>query len=179
MYYFNMNKKALSDKGLSRSETVSMAERAHQRIAGAGLGDIHLNILIRQSYLLTVEHLNRILLPFGLSHVGYFAMMMLSATPNNLANPSDLCGLTGETRANMTRICDELVAKGWLHRVASTEDRRRVDLSLTDAGVELLHEVVPVLRGRVKTILSDFDETEKAMLERLLTKLNNAIEAKA
>jgi len=170
-----MNKK----KRLSHTETISIAERAHRRAAGMSLGDVNINILIRQNYLLLVENLNHELAPFGLSHVAYFAMMMLRATADNQANPSELCLMTGETRANMTRICDELVAKGWMDRVTSSEDRRRVDLSLTAEGMALLQKVVPHVRERNQAVLSEFDEAEKSMLVNLLTRLNASFEKKA
>jgi MarR family transcriptional regulator, negative regulator of the multidrug operon emrRAB len=165
-----------SKKRLSQSETEAIVTRAHQRAAGGPLGDVKIGILIRQSHSLLMDTLNRYLAPFGLSTGSYFAMNMLYGKAENLANPSELCLITGETRANMTRICDELVEKNLMHRVTNLEDRRRVDLSLTDAGVALLKRVVPALREKNQTMLSVFDEEEKAMLVTLLSRLNQRLE---
>jgi MarR family transcriptional repressor of emrRAB len=117
------------------------------------------------------------LAPYQLSNIGYFAMMMLYSTPDNLANPSEICKVTGETRGNMTRICDDLVEKDLMRRVTSPDDRRRVNLSLTDKGISLLQTIVPEIRAGVKGLFSSFSETEKANLVKLLLKLNAALES--
>jgi MarR family transcriptional repressor of emrRAB len=155
-----------------------MVERAHARIVGEGLGDVRLMLLVRHCHGLCMDLFGRQLEAHGLSKFGYIAMMLLHSTPNNLANPSELCELAGETRANMTRICDELVAKGLMKRVPNETDRRRIDLSLTPAGIQLLHETVPPLRQRLKEILDGvFSTDEKDTLVRLLGRLNQTLEA--
>lgn len=162
---------------LSQSEVETYIARAHQRAAGTDLGDIRIKILMRLNNSLAMDLLNRYLAPYQLSNIGYFAMMMLYSTPDNLANPSEICKATGETRGNMTRICDDLVEKGLMRRVTSPDDRRRVNLSLTEKGVSLLRTIVPELRIHVKEVFSSFSETEKASLVKLLLKLNKALEA--
>jgi DNA-binding MarR family transcriptional regulator len=56
------------------------------------------------------------------------------------------------SRSGMTRLVDGLVRKGWVDRERSTEDRRRVIVSLTEEGVTLgrqLQEVTAQLIGSV------------------------------
>jgi len=78
----------------------------------------------------------------------------------------------------MTRICDELVDRGWMRRVPNAEDRRRVDLSLTDAGMALLKSVAPQMRAHADAFYEHtFTKTEKASLQRLLTKFSAALAA--
>lgn len=153
---------------------IDAVTRAHRRVASAMPGDTTINILIRLNHGLVMDWLNRHLAPYDISNVCYFAMVMLHSTPHNSANPSDLCRATGETRGNMTRICDELVEKGLIQRITNPEDRRRVDLSLTDAGIALLREVVPKLRKEIAGVYRGFSEDEKNTLVGLLVKLNQA-----
>lgn len=160
----------LSDK----EKTVACA---HMRAAGVTLGDVRTCVLIRHTNGLIAYLLNHLLAPYRLTGVGYFAMMMLRSTPDNLANPSDLCMVTGETRANMTRICDDLVDKGLLQRVPNPNDRRRVDLSLSAAGVALLETVVPMVRDRADSMFDIFSEEERASLHNLLLRLNQKLES--
>ncbi len=168
-----------SKKRMHQSEIENLVEIAHQKASGTGLGDVRINILIKHNNSLMLDLLNLRLAPYGLSSVGYFVMMQLHSTHNNLANPSDLCVRNGETRANMTRICDDLTNKGLMKRVTNMEDRRRVDLSLTDEGIALLQTVVPALRKDVDALFSVFSEEEKATLVALLVKLNQKLEALA
>lgn len=172
MYYFLMNKTPdLTYSGLQRS-----VDEAHRRLAGEALGDISISVLIKHSARLLTELMNRELKAFGLSHSSYVTLMCLASSDHERTNPSVLCHSTGETRANMTRICDELVDLGLIRRIANSEDRRRVDLSLSEAGVELLKTVVPAVRICAKQAVSTLDEAEKASLKANLGKLMAALE---
>jgi len=124
------------------------------------------------------ERLARLLEPYELAPLGYMTMMALYGRADNLANPSELSDLTGETRGNMTRICDDLVDKGLMRRVPNAEDRRRVDLSLTDSGMALLNKVAPKLRRNADDFYArTFSKSEKATLQRLLTQLSASMAA--
>ena len=161
-----------------RYEPKQYVAKAHERVAGEQLGDIRLFVQMRLNHGLMMDGMNRCLAPYNLSNIGYMAMMLLYGIPEHMANPSDLCKLTGETRGNMTRICDDLVAKGWIKRVQSETDRRRVDLSLTEEGILLLQKVVPMLRDRARGVFSVFSEDEKAMLSNLLVRMHQSLECR-
>lgn len=170
-YYFIMN----SSKPTPR-HALDFAERAHQRTSGAGVGDIAIYIRMRICHHQMGERLAQLLAPYELSNLGYFAMMAICGRPEGLANPSELCEQLGETRGNMTRICDELVAKGWMRRVPNVEDRRRVDLSLTDSGMKVLNKIAPMARENAEAFFKRvFTQEEKATLHRLLGKFSDAL----
>jgi len=161
------------------ADHLAAAERAHDRATGgAGMGDIAIYILMRSCNVLMTEHLGRLLAPHDLPSLGYITMMALYSRAENLANPSELSDATGETRGNMTRICDDLVDKGLVRRVPNAEDRRRVDLSLTDAGMALLDTLVPQLRQNADGFYKrNFTRSEKATLQQLLTQFSAALAA--
>ena len=158
---------------------MAAAERAHNRATGGGgLGDVAIYILMRSCNIMMTERATRLLEPHGLTAMGYITMMSLFSRPENLANPSELSDITGETRGNMTRICDELVDKGLMRRVPNAEDRRRVDLSLTDAGMTLLTTLVPHMRSNADAFYErTFTKAERDSLQRLLTKFSTALAA--
>jgi len=139
--------------------------------------DVEINVLTRHSSSLLTELINRSLLPFKLSCVCYLAMMYLHSSTDNCANPSEISRAIGDTRTNMTRICDELVMKGLVRRVPNAEDRRRVDLSLTQQGMVLLQDAVPQVRTRVHDVMREFQPEEKALLVRLMARLNKSLNA--
>ena len=172
-YYISMN-----NQERNRSATsMAAAERAHNRATGGGgLGDIAIYILMRTCNVMMHERLGSLLEPHGLTPLGYMTMMALYSRVENLANPSELSDATGETRGNMTRICDDLVEKGWMKRVPNAEDRRRVDISLTDSGMTLLNKLAPQLRKNADDFYQrTFTKTEKATLQQLLTKFSEAL----
>ena len=169
-----MNRRTESSAANATAATV----RAHMRATSGGKGDIAVYILMRSCNAMLGERLERIVEPHGLSPAGYITLMALHNRPANRANPSELSDYTGETRANMTRICDELVASGWIHRVASVQDRRRIDLSLTESGMALLKDVAPRLRTNAEEFYRrNFTKAEKASLHQLLTQFATALTA--
>ena len=140
------------------------------------LDHVAVQVLMRTCNIAMNERLGRRLEPHGLSATGYITMMSLYGRAENLVNPSELSEITGETRGNMTRICDELVDKGWMRRVPNSEDRRRVDLSLSEVGMELLNTLAPRMRQHAGDFHDrTFTKDAKASLLQLLTKLSVAL----
>jgi MarR family transcriptional repressor of emrRAB len=164
-----------SPKLKASREVFDAAERAHRRLSGAGVGDISIYIQMRMCHQQMNDRLAQLLAPHGLSNLGFFTMMGIVGR-DGLANPSELCDALCETRGNMTRICDELVAKGWMRRVPNPEDRRRVDLSLTDSGMKLLGEIAPMARQNAESFFKRvFTAQERATLQQLLRRFSDAL----
>ena len=66
---------------------------------------------------------------------------------------------------------DRLEAKQWVVRVASSQDRRRKNLRLTDAGRRVLAQAWPAVRASQSRIVQRLDRGEQRELVRLLRKL--------
>ena len=66
---------------------------------------------------------------------------------------------------------DRLEAKGWVLRVASSEDRRRKHLHLTDAGRARLALAWPAVRASQTRIVQRLNRAEQREFVRLLRKL--------
>ena len=174
-----MNDKYTHPHRHPHSEIEKRVELAHQRSVGAPLSrEVRMTLLVKHNAWLLSDLLNRTVEPFGISGVAYVALMTLQSTPENLANPSELCTATGETRSNMTRITDELVAKGLIKRVANEADRRRIDLSLSEQGMQLLRQVVPVLREEMQAVFAGFNDDTKTAFESELLKLKQVLESR-
>jgi DNA-binding MarR family transcriptional regulator len=105
-------------------------------------------------------------------------MMMLYANAESGMHAALLSEASGETRTNMTRICDELARKGLLRRRASTGDRRRVALEITRKGVALIERLLPKMWTELDLGMRALRAAEKRELERLLKKLATALDAK-
>ncbi|MEU4230739.1 MarR family transcriptional regulator [Nonomuraea sp. NPDC026600] len=88
-----------------------------------------------------------------------------SATPSELASELML------SPAGMTGRLDTLEKSGLIRRLRSTDDRRRVDVELTDKGHELWLEAMRI-RGEVETeMVYALDPAEQAVLDGLLKRL--------
>jgi DNA-binding MarR family transcriptional regulator len=71
----------------------------------------------------------------------------------------------------MTRSLDRLEAKGLVRRERSTEDRRVVNLVLTDEGRKVARKVPPVMAEVLNNHLRGFTEAEWQQLIGLLTRM--------
>ena len=85
-------------------------------------------------------------------------------------------GMCHDTGA-LTRVIDQLAGRGLIERHRSAEDRRTVELKLTDEGLRMVNSLVPTVVGMLNMALSDFTQEEAQTLTRLLDKLVDGISA--
>jgi len=108
---------------------------------------------------------------YGLNTSSFLALVMLMGSEDNRLNPIDLSNALVASRTNVTRLTDELVAAGWVARNPSTEDRRRVDLSLTESGRALILRILPRIWNLIEQQWAGFSRDESTEFNRLLRKM--------
>jgi DNA-binding MarR family transcriptional regulator len=94
-------------------------------------------------------------------------VLVLASTRPGLNN-RQVAEALGVHLSNASRTCDRLVQAGLLDRRESAEDRRRVQLSLTDSGHDLLDTVMAYRRTTFRRILQQLSPNEQAALTRAL-----------
>lgn len=152
--------------------------RVAERVRGAPVRDIVLLRLIKHLSGRFSAHLSRMVRPMGLNEVSFRTLMMLYANATTGTFASQLSDAAGESRTNMTRICDELSRKGLLRRRPGTGDRRRVMLEITRKGMALIERLLPRMWTELDLGMRALSAREKLDLERLLKKLATALDAK-
>lgn len=111
--------------------------------------------------------LQQALAPHGLGIHAWSALMLMYSDPHDELNPCVLSALTNLSRTNVTRLMDDLVARGWVRRRPAEADRRRVLLSLTARGIPFVESVLPDVRALYSAIWDGFDDAELVHYERL------------
>ena len=154
----------------------SSIDRVARRIRGAPVQDLVLIRLIKHLTARFNINLGRMVRPAGLNEVSFRTLMMLYANAEHGVHASMLSDTTGETRANITRICDELARKGLLRRHPGLEDRRRVVVELTRKGEALIEGLLPKVWSELEHGMRALKQSEKRELERLLKKLVTVFE---
>jgi DNA-binding MarR family transcriptional regulator len=102
------------------------------------------------------------------------ALRILSEHPG--IEMTRLSDLIAYDRSTIGALVDRLVAKGLVSRMRGALDRRRRELTLTDAGVVLVNELLPQLHRVQDRLLASLSEAEQdqliALLERVVAENN-------
>ena len=132
--------------------------------------DDSVGYLMRRIISLVSQGVERELEPTGLTNAQWVPMLKLymgrASTAAELARQCDL------DAGSMTRLLDRLEAKELCRRIRSSEDRRVVNLELTDAGRAAAQEIPGILCGVQNALLAGFSveewKTLKSYLRRML-----------
>lgn len=96
--------------------------------------------------------------------------ILLSMTKKLAATPFELSKLLGIDTGLMTRMLDKLEEKGLLERSRSIEDRRVVNLTLTEKGEAIAARIPEIAPEVLNARLRNFSKAEFEELRRLLNK---------
>ncbi len=106
----------------------------------------------------------------GLTENTFHILCLLISAPEGRASPSELSDLVGTSRANMTRLLDELDRTGHIRRLTVPSDGRRVIVAITGSGREAALQTAPRLEPALRSAFADLDDTEMDQLAMLLRK---------
>jgi MarR family transcriptional repressor of emrRAB len=120
--------------------------------------------------------LERELKPSGLAETE-FRLLMALFSHGGSAFAGDVCGALAQSPANLTRISDALVERGFISRTPDLEDRRRMLLALQPAGEKLVRSLLPRIGPEISGAFADFTATEKKQLLASLKRLMAGIDA--
>ena len=108
----------------------------------------------------------------GISVADYLVLAVVRRSPDHRATPTRICEILDRTSGGMTLTLDRLVAAGWCVRAADPDDRRRVVVELTPAGLVLARRVNDALHAWEDALgLSESQQRETArVIDRLLAR---------
>jgi len=125
--------------------------------------------LVKRAHGLCLDALEPGLADQGLTFLQFAVLMSIR---DKLAlNAKDICISLRHDSGALTRVLDQLEARGLVQRRRSAEDRRAIDLHLTQQGLEALQSVVPMVVDKINHAVRDFSHAEMDELLRLLNKL--------
>jgi MarR family transcriptional repressor of emrRAB len=146
----------------------------HARMAAFPLEPMRLVRMTHHLQKILRDKTNAALKPHDLVEASY---MVLYGTPDETSTASELGEACHEKPANLTRVCDDLEARGLILRGAKPGDRRSVMISLTERGRAVIEQALPAVSGQVAAAYQDFSEAEMRQLSdmfaRLLRNLNS------
>ncbi|WP_029890354.1 MarR family winged helix-turn-helix transcriptional regulator [Polycyclovorans algicola] len=107
----------------------------------------------------------------GLTEHHFHVLCLLMAEDSGAASPSELSEMVGTSRANMTRLLEQLAKAGYVARETHPLDGRRQIIKITVKGRAKALDTAPRLRGPIEDAFSDLSDDEFRVLVRLLRKL--------
>ncbi|HEV8553520.1 MAG TPA: MarR family transcriptional regulator [Casimicrobiaceae bacterium] len=114
------------------------------------------------------EALDEELAPFDITAAQYVILVNLA---NGVDSASGLCKGVSYDPGAMTRMIDRLERKGFVRRVRSPEDRRVVNLALTEEGKAVYPKLVARAAAATNRRLRGFTKPEAQQLESFLQRM--------
>ena len=74
--------------------------------------------------------------------------------------------------SNTTRLIDKLIEKNLVRRVVCLDNRRKIELSITQKGLDLLVRLDPLISNEEEKLTQSLTINEKKQLLGLLEKIN-------
>ena len=128
-----------------------------------------IGFLLKRAHSLLVERIEPALADSELTFTQWVVMMHLR---DGLAvNPTVLCAQLCHDSGALTRLLDQLEARELIQRERSREDRRSIELRLTERGRAVIDGVLPGVVERLNEALDGYARLDLTELTRLLTKL--------
>jgi MarR family 2-MHQ and catechol resistance regulon transcriptional repressor len=128
---------------------------------------------LQRAAALTSAAADAALAPFGLSASQLGVLETLQS--RGPLHQQELARTLGRSKAQMTAIIDALEKRGAATRERHATDRRFTTVHLTDVGVALLAEAVPVRVDAVTAIMTTLSGEQRTRLARLCRRLVKAL----
>ena len=110
---------------------------------------------------------------YALSIQQYKVLRSLRELKGEPANLHTLQAEMVSKNSNTTRLVEKLRLKGLITRFQSEENRRKVEIRITDSGLDLLNEIDPMHTVFANSIVSNLNDNEITVLNQLLEKIRN------
>jgi len=142
----------------------------HQKKFASDIERSIVNILYTGSWLSTLQL--SVLKEFGISIQQFNLMRILKGQHPEPATVNMLAERMIDKNSNASRIVEKLRSKGLVLRTTCPDDRRRVDIIITETGIELLNQCNKAI-SKLQGEYDKLEHEEHLELNRLLNKLRS------
>jgi DNA-binding MarR family transcriptional regulator len=116
------------------------------------------------------EKFNEILKPEDLSPEQFNVLRILRGQNGKSANMCDIQERMIAKTSNTTRLVDKLLLKNLVTREICPDNRRKMEITITQEGLDLLAKLDPIVINHEKVFASNLTEKELETLNELLEK---------
>ena len=130
-----------------------------------------LNLKFTQNFL--DDKFNDILKPYDISSEQYNVLRILRGQKGNPLNMQDIQERMVTKNSNTTRLIDKLLLKEMVVRNTCPENRRKIEIKITDKGLNVLINLDPIIENHNKVFTNNLADSELEILNELLEKIRN------
>ena len=130
-----------------------------------------LNVMYTQNII--SEKFNEILKPYDISGEQYNVLRILRGQKGNPANMSMIQDRMLAKTSNTTRLVDKLLLKDLVTRKVCPENRRKIEVLITQKGLDVLKELDPKVIAHEQSFSKNLNAEEINQLNLLLEKYRN------
>jgi DNA-binding MarR family transcriptional regulator len=130
-----------------------------------------LNLKFTQNFL--DDKFNDILKPYDISSEQYNVLRILRGQKGNPLNMQDIQERMVTKNSNTTRLIDKLLLKEMVVRNTCPENRRKIEIKITDKGLNVLIKLDPIIENHDKVFTNNLLNSELEKLNELLEKIRN------
>lgn len=105
----------------------------------------------------------------GLNGMHVRCLHVIANTPACTANC--IVKSMGKDKAQIARLVKDMIAKGWLEKNASHDDKRSYILTLSESGRKLQQKISVIEKELERTILDGLSDEEVAEFQRIAEKM--------
>lgn len=127
-----------------------------------------INLVFSSGFLINL--LNQKAKPFRLTRQQYNALRILKGQHPKAASINLIKDRMLDKMSDASRIVERLRVKGLIDREISKIDKRAVDISITEKGIKLLHDMEPAI-DMVDELFKDFNPGELELFNSLLDRM--------
>lgn len=130
-----------------------------------------INIIYTGSWL--VSKLNQLMKPYGITEPQYNVLRILKGQHGKAMNLYEIQERMVQRMSNVSRLIDKLLEKGYVLRTERKENRRMVDISITEKGLKLIDDLEAPIQKTFKQFNDNLKKEEARQLAEWLDKLRN------
>lgn len=108
--------------------------------------------------------------PYGISIQQFNVLRILRGQGDKPANLSTINDRMVTKMSNTTRLVDKLLNKGYVERNICPDNRRKVEIRITDKGLDVLNDIDGIKVETEKAIVENFSQKDLETLNELLDK---------
>ncbi|AIQ75264.1 MULTISPECIES: MarR family transcriptional regulator [Paenibacillus] len=132
-----------------------------------------LGLVIRDLHLEIANYLTKLLAPFRLAPEQHLLMALMLEKEGLSQN--EIAANLGKDKASVARMIASLESKGYIRKVTSAQDRRAVNVYVTEEGRKLENTINEVTVNLNEIIESGLSASDYSTLKTLLTRVQDNV----